>query len=47
MVLDRTCFSLDADNHAQLMQMLDAPPATNAGLARLMNLKAPCDRNNE
>ncbi len=40
-VLDQVFFSLDADKFSQFTQLLDAPPAHNAGLERLMAVKAP------
>lgn len=40
-VLDRVFFSLDADKFKQFTAMLDAPPGPNAGLERLMAVKAP------
>jgi uncharacterized protein (DUF1778 family) len=46
-VLDRTFFSLDAEKHTQFVQMLDAPQAPNAGLARLMEVKTPWNENGE
>ena len=39
--LDQVFFSLDADKFRQFNDMLDAPPAHNPGLERLMALKAP------
>ena len=38
-VLDQLFFSLDADKFKQFTAMLDAPPAVNSGLERLMNVK--------
>lgn len=40
-VLDQVFFSLDADRFQQFTAMLDAPPAANPGLERLMAVKAP------
>lgn len=40
-VLDQLFFNLDADKFRQFTQMLDAPPAPNPGLERLMAVKAP------
>lgn len=40
-LLDQVFFALDADKFQQFMTMLDAPPAPNPGLARLMSVKAP------
>ena len=40
-VLDQVFFSLDADKFNQFTALLDAPPSTNAGLERLMAIKAP------
>ena len=40
-VLDQVFFSLDADNFRQFNDMLDAPPAHNPGLERLMAVKVP------
>ena len=40
-VLDQVFFSLDADKFRQFNELLDAPPAPNAGLERLMAVKAP------
>lgn len=41
MLLDQVFFSLDAKTFHRFTQMLDAPPAHNPGLARLMAVKAP------
>jgi len=46
-VLDRTFFSLDAEERKQFMPMLDAPQVPNAGLARLMEVNTPWDENDE
>ena len=40
-VLDQVFFSLDEDRLKQLTAMLDAPPAPNTGLERLMAVRAP------
>ncbi len=40
-VLDQVFFNLDADKFRRFTKMLDAPPATKAGLERLMSIKAP------
>jgi uncharacterized protein (DUF1778 family) len=40
-VLDQVFFKLDADNFNQFTKLLDARPANNAGLERLMAVKAP------
>ena len=40
-VLDQVFLSLDEDRLKQFTAMLDAPPATNPGLERLMAVKAP------
>ena len=40
-VLDKVFFNLDADKFRQFTAMLDAPPAPNPGLERLMVVKAP------
>ncbi len=40
-VLDQLFFNLDADKFRQFTAMLDAPPARNPGLERLMAVKAP------
>ena len=40
-VLDQLFFNLDADKFRQFTAMLDAPPADNPGLERLMAVKAP------
>ena len=41
MVIDQVFFSLDADKFRQFTALLDAPPAANPGLERLMAVKAP------
>lgn len=43
-VLDQVFFALDADKFRQFNKLLDAPPAENPGLARLMAVKAPWAR---
>lgn len=40
-LLDQVYFNLDANSFEQFIQMLDAPPAPNPGLERLMAVKAP------
>ncbi len=40
-LLDQVFFKLHADKFSQFIQLLDAPPAANPGLARLMDVKAP------
>ncbi len=40
-VLDQVFFSLDADKFRQFNKMLDAPPARNPGLERLMAIEPP------
>jgi len=40
-VLDQVFFALDEDRFRQFAQRLDAPPAHNPGLARLMAVKPP------
>lgn len=42
-VLDQVFFSLDTDKFRQFNEMLDAPPAHNPGLERLMAIKPPWD----
>ena len=44
-LLDQVFFGLDADQFAQFTALLDAPPAPNAGLERLMAVKTPWDNN--
>ncbi|KQR74127.1 toxin-antitoxin system protein [Burkholderia sp. Leaf177] len=44
-VLDQTFFNLDAEKFKQFTHMLDAPTTPNAGLARLMKVKAPWSAN--
>jgi len=40
-VLDQVFFNLDADKFHRFAQLLDAPPARNPGLERLMAVKTP------
>lgn len=40
-VLDQVFFSLDAEKFKRFTAMIDSPPAANAGLERLMAVKAP------
>jgi len=40
-LLDQVYFNLDAERFQQFIDLLDAPPAPNPGLERLMALKAP------
>lgn len=40
-VLDQVFFALDEDKFRQFTQLLNAPPARNPGLERLMAVKAP------
>lgn len=40
-VLDQTFFKLDAEKFDEFTRLLDAPPAQNPGLERLMAVKAP------
>src|SRR5690606_6824229 len=42
-MLDQVFFNLDADKFRQFTTLLDAPPAPNPGLERLMAVKAPWD----
>ena len=42
-VVDQIFFNLDTDKFKQFAAMLDAPPASNPGLDRLMAVKAPWD----
>ena len=46
-LLDQVFFGLDADRFAQFTALLDAPPGPNAGLDRLMAVKAPWDSETE
>lgn len=43
-LLDQVFFNLDADKFRQFTALLDAPPAPNPGLERLMAVKAPWDK---
>jgi len=40
-LLDRVFFNLNAAKFRQFVKLLDAPPAHNAGLERLMAVNAP------
>ncbi len=40
-LLDQVFFSLNANKFREFTQLLDAPPAHNPGLERLMSVKAP------
>ncbi len=40
-VLDQVFFALDASRFRQFNKLLDAPPARNPGLERLLAVKAP------
>lgn len=40
-LLDQVFFNLDDEQFRQFQALLDAPPAPNAGLERLMAVKAP------
>lgn len=40
-VLDQVFFSLDTDKFKLFTTLLDAPPGPNAGIERLMAVKAP------
>jgi len=40
-LLDQVFFGVDAERFAQIKALIDAPPRANAGLARLMAVKAP------
>ncbi len=40
-LLDQVFFALDANKFRQFIKLLDAPPAHNPGLERLMAVKAP------
>jgi uncharacterized protein (DUF1778 family) len=42
-LLDQVFFDLDAVRFRQFTKLLDAPPAHNPGLERLMGIKAPWD----
>jgi uncharacterized protein (DUF1778 family) len=43
-LLDQVFFSLDAEKFRRFTKLLDAPPARNQGLERLMAVKAPWGR---
>ena len=43
-VLDQVHFSLNADKFQQFIELLDAPPESNAGLERLLALKSAWDK---
>jgi uncharacterized protein (DUF1778 family) len=43
-LLDQVFFSLNAEKFRQFAKLLDAPPAHNPGLERLMAVKAPWGR---
>lgn len=43
-LLDQVFFNLDAERFRQFTNLLDAPPAPNPGLERLMAIKAPWER---
>ena len=43
-LLDQVHFTLDADKFQQFINLLDAPPAPNQGLERLLAVQAPCDK---
>lgn len=40
-ILDQVFFTLDADKFSRFTKLLDAPPARNPGLLRLMAVKPP------
>ncbi len=42
-MLDQVFFTLDAKNFQRFQAALDAPPANNVGLKRLLATKAPWD----
>ena len=44
-LLDQVFFGMDAEKFQQFTALLDAPPSANAGLDRLMAVKAPWDSN--
>jgi uncharacterized protein (DUF1778 family) len=44
-LLDQVFFGLDAAKFQQFNAILDAPPAPNAGLERLMSVQAPWVKN--
>jgi uncharacterized protein (DUF1778 family) len=43
-LLDQIFFKLDAEKFRQFARLLDAPPARNAGLERLISVKPPWGR---
>ncbi|MBS0126849.1 DUF1778 domain-containing protein [Thetidibacter halocola] len=43
-LLDRTAFRLDATQFAAFMERLDAPPAPNEGLRKLLATPAPWEK---
>lgn len=43
-LLDQTFFALDAEAFAKFQAMLDAPPAPNERLRRLLTQKSPWDQ---
>lgn len=43
-LLDRTAFRLDAEQFSAFMAQLDAPPAPNARLRKLLATPAPWDK---
>ena len=43
-LLDQVFFGLDTEKFQQFTALLDAPTSANAGLERLMAVKAPWDR---
>ena len=43
-LLDQVFFGLDAEKFRRFTKLLDAPPARNPGLERLMAVKAPWGR---
>lgn len=43
-LLDQTFFELDETRLAEFIALLDAPPAPNAGLERLLAVQAPWDK---
>ncbi|WPL18327.1 hypothetical protein Thiowin_03398 [Thiorhodovibrio winogradskyi] len=40
-LLDQVFFRLDTDKFEQFLTLIDAPPASNPGMERLMAIKAP------
>jgi uncharacterized protein (DUF1778 family) len=43
-LLDQRYFNLDAEAFQRFVDLLDGPPASNPGLARLLKTKAPWDK---